>query len=443
MHGIYWRSVLKTKGFVDHILVAAIVFIMLCYTLSGIFAGQKNWVFPVCGIMGITITGICVLRSKLWASYDAVLLCVFLCLSLVSATLAGVSTMDFLCSRFFSFWMMSLSMCFAVQTISDGKKAIVSFFFFSSLVLCAVSIYVIFHASGPLLNNVINEDVLKGCFSKGRLYAFGNANVLGVISAGHMLLSVAGLVENGKRNRVLQIFYLISLFIGWMTLGLTGCRAGRIAVAMAVSMFSFVLIRGKLEKDKKRLLFEIVMAVIVFAIVLSTFFLPGVIYKAVMGLIGLEIDDMGLHKILDDDGTFSGRTDIWFYSIKSSLKNARRFFFGISPISAEQLYGIYAGHHEIKVVHAHNSYIELFRKHGILGFVPMIALTIAWFVNSLKIFALKEKDNLDIFIAFMVMAVMVMGMTETLPLISSYDCYTSLLFFICCGYCMRLGREQK
>lgn len=434
---------MKTKGFVDHILVAAIVFIMLCYTLSGIFGSLKTWVFPVCGVMGITISGICVLRSKLWASYDAVLLCAFLCLSLVSSTLAGVAPMDFLCSRFFSFWMICLSMYYVVQAVSDGKRAVLSFFFFSSLVLCFVSIYAIIHASVPVLNNVINEDVNKGCFSGGRLYAFGNANVIGVISAGHMLISIAGLLGQGKKSRALRLFYFISVFIGWMTLGLTGCRTGRIAVSLAVSILSFVLIRSRFGREKKMLLLEILLPVLVFVMVVLTFVLPGVIYKAFMHLAGAGIDDLKLHKILDDDGTFSGRTEIWLFSIKSSFKNARRFFFGIGPLSDEKLNGVYPGYHEIKVVHAHNSYIELFRKHGILGCMPVIALIIAWFVNCLKIFALKEKDNLDIFVAFTAMAVLLMGMTETLPLISSYHCHASLLFFLCCGYCMKLGREQK
>lgn len=258
----------RFKRLVDNLLVAAIVFIILCYVLSDVFVSHKSWCFPVCGVMGIIIAGVCIIRSKLLASYDAMLLCAFLCLSLISSTLAGVAPLEFLCSRFFSFWMMCLSMYFVVQALPDRKRTIGIFFFFSSLVLCFVSIYAIFHASASILANVLNENMTKGCFSDGRLYALGNANVIGVTSAGHILLSIAGLLEYGKRNRALRIFYLFSAFIGWMTLGLTGCRNGRIAVALTLSMLFFAFLRRNLGREKKKFLLEIALSSFVFAMVL-------------------------------------------------------------------------------------------------------------------------------------------------------------------------------
>ena len=162
----------RTKLF-DLTAVLAICFIMLSYATITLFPGQRQWMYPVCGILGMTVAAICVLRRALWTFYDAFLLCTFLGISMISACIWGIDPIAFLCSRFFSFWMICLSMYYVIQNVSDAKRYIGIFFFFAAFLLCLISIYALIHASSSILAHVINEVEKKGCFSGGRLYAYG------------------------------------------------------------------------------------------------------------------------------------------------------------------------------------------------------------------------------------------------------------------------------
>ncbi len=442
---------MNRNKFLDYTTALAICFIMLSYAVSNIFIAQKQWAYPVCGVVGITIVGISVLRRGLWAFHDAILLCAFLCLSMVSCCLSGIDPISFLCSRFFAFWMICLAMYYVIQSLSDVKRYIGIFFFFAALMLCFISIYVIFHASASILKNVINEDTMKGCFSGGRLYGMGNANVLGTASAVHLLISMIGFIWAGKRNRATRIFFAVSAFIAWVTLGLTGCRSGRIAVAVATVLISYVFLKDKMPVKKGIVMLAFLTSVMIGLVSLLSFFLPGLIYKGAMYAVGNlwglklseELEEIALHRIVDDDGTLTGRTEIWMTGIKACLKNIERFLFGISPLGAEKIHGYTAGHHEMKTSHSHNVYIEILRRHGILGFIPMIAVIIGWGVNGIKILFSKEKDIVSVGVVSLVVAVLLMGMTEPLPFISAYETFATLPFFIACGYCAKLGRQEQ
>ncbi len=341
-------------------------------------------------------------------------------------------------------------MYYVIRNVSDAKKCIGIFYGVSALMLCFISIYTLSHASASILANVLNEDVRLGCFSGGRFYAMGNANVMGTASAAHILLSVIVFLGVGKRNKALRIFFAVSTFIGWMILGLTGCRTGRIAVSAAACLFSFTILQDKLKVKKGKQALTFLASVMIGMAIMLSFVLPELIYKGIIYSIGYifkiesfnELEAITLHRIADDDGTMSGRTDLWINSIKSGLKNPKRFFFGISPLGAEKVHGYEAGHHELRMPHAHNTYFEILRLHGFLGFVSMIALVIGWIVNCLKILFFKEKDAVNVGIVAMIAAVLLMGMAEPLPLVSGYENFVALPFFMACGYCMQVGRTE-
>ena len=84
----------RTKLF-DFIAAVAVCFIMLCYAVSTILIPHKQWMYPVCGILGMTIVAICVLRRALWTFYDAFLLCTFLGISMLSAFIWGIDPIAF------------------------------------------------------------------------------------------------------------------------------------------------------------------------------------------------------------------------------------------------------------------------------------------------------------------------------------------------------------
>lgn len=440
---------MKTKKLLGSVAVMAVTFIMMCFALIELYDGPKHWVYPICGVLGMLIVGICVIRGSLWSYYDAIIFSAFLCLSMISSLLWGIDPLEFLFSRFFSFWMICLSMYYVIQNYSDSKRYLEIFFFFAALIMCFISFYVVIHASSSIIRGVINQDEMKGCFSGGRLFAIGNANTMGVASAGHILISLAGLLNNPKKNKALRIFYIFSTFVGWIVLGLTGCRTGRIGLAAALSIFAFVMIRERMAG--KGALFAGLISLVIFMAILVSFVLPGLIYKGVMMAIGylFSIDnlkgfkDIKIHKILDDDGTMSGRTEIWLEVLRTSTKNAKRFFFGISPLGTEQIHDVYAGHHEIKTIHAHNTYLEIFRKHGFLGFAALMAFVTGWFVNSIKLLFSKTKDSYTIFVMLITFAVLLMGIAEPLPFVSAYECFIVLPFFMSCGYCIKVGRSLK
>jgi O-antigen ligase len=185
------------------------------------------------------------------------------------------------------------------------------------------------------------------------------------------------------------------------------------------------------------------MGMLAFLIVIRSFPLPVYIYKKSMmiisGIMGCEwskerIAGIMIRHITDDNGTMSDRTLIWAASIRQCTRTLRRFLIGISPLGRDGIIGVYDGRHDIRIVHAHNIYLEILRRTGILGFIPLMSLVICWSINMVRTF-LTQKERMYVkWLYVSVFGILIIGMAEPVAFMHSEWCYSGILVFMISGY---------
>ena len=92
-------------------------------------------------------------------------------------------------------------------------------------------------------------------------------------------------------------------------------------------------------------------------------------------------------------------------------------------------------------VHAHNTYIELLRKHGVLGFITFMTMLIIWSRQGFKILFRGKETAAFRYLVASAAALLIMGFAESIPFYYMSFCYTSIPFFLTCGYCYRVRSE--
>ncbi len=431
---------------------AAMAMILANFMLSQIFWSHKRLFFCSFIVFGGSIIIYCLHRNDFLRKFDTFLFSLFIAFSLISTLLGGRGFLDFFLSSFMAIWLMILASYYIVQEGSDGSKFIRVSFFISSLILSMYSIFSLIYASVSLFDGNKKLDLIKGCFIRGRFYAIGNANYMGFSCGALIIMSFLGFLENIRKRGIKRTFYGITGLVGWFCLGLTGCRTVSIGISFAIGLFAFFYLINKLSEISiiKRVLLSLIISGLIFTGVIMSFILPSFIYRESMTIFGnvfLGKDaskflmDISAHRISEDDGTMTGRTLIWGAGIRDSLKNPRRLFFGISPLSKEGIYTAYPGHHEIRSAHAHNAYIEILRENGIFGYVTIVALIIGWAINGLKVLLSKETERAEIFLVAAFFAMLLMGMAEPMPFADSQKSFLTITFFMTCGYITKLGRR--
>ncbi|WP_026506697.1 O-antigen ligase family protein [Butyrivibrio sp. MC2013] len=430
-------------------VVAAMAGIIMSMGAVEVYKRFKGLVFAIDGVLAVLLISSSIMRSRLWLYYDSFLLCLFTSLSCLSAVTNGISLSSFLFSQYMSIWITILALYFVIQTFSDSKRYISIFYFFASLILGLLLICVTAHAVISLLFPGFGQDFIKGCFLNGRMCAIGNANYLGFSCAALMLMSAFGLLTDYHKSRALKIYYIVTMIIGWFCLGLSGCRTAMVGVSFALGLWSCIYIKDKLHNANISLPVSLIAATVIFLLLLESFELPISICKGLVFVLGEMIDGSGsdkimsisAHRISEDDGTLTDRTLIWAAGLKACFKNMRRFIWGISPLGKEGISGVYAGHHEVIISHAHNAYIEILRKHGIVGFITMMSLIFAWIINGLRQIFNKAADHGDKFLAGSMITVLIMGICEPMPFANTSETLITVPFFLASGYCIKAGRS--
>ena len=445
-------TAIRKGEFLQRVVVALIGVIVLIYSFEGIWGTRDLRPYLYMAPIGALLMIMGVVCGRLYQNPDTCLIALFFVLSWISTIFSLGLSADFFTSRFFCTFMIFLGMYFIIQIVPDPIKV---FTYFSGIYTAGMSLmclYVLAHASRFLLSEDPWVDMAKGCIKNGRLCGLNNANSMGIACASLIVVAAFGFLNFGKKYKW---FFVIGSLLGWFCLGLTGCRTAAIGVSFVACIFTLIALYRKLDPINTGLkvvktVAAFIFSIAVFVIVLRSFLLPTYIYRIVMTGIAMimgrnwaipAISDLVVREIGEDDGTLSDRTLIWASCIKQCTKTLRRFLLGISPLSRENIINIYEGRHDLKAPHSHNTYLELLRKHGLLGFITWMILVINWCVMGVKtLFSKKESMSVK-YLCIGAAAILLMGMAEPVPFSTSLWCYSGIPFFMICGYCIRMRRR--
>ena len=447
-------TALKDRKLLQRVVIVLIGIIVLIYSFEGIWGTRTIKPYTYLAPIGLLlmIMGIC--YGHLFRYHDTCLIALFLAFSWISTIFGLGLSGDFFTSRFFGAWMIFLGLYFAIQIAPDPIKAFTYFSIIYTFCMSLVCLYVLAHACKFLLSENPWVDLAKGCIKNGRLCGLSNANSMGLACASLIIVAIFGFLNSGKKTKW---FFILGALLGWFCLGLTGCRGGAIGIAFTAGLFTYIRLYKKddlfrISNGFLRIVAVVILSIAVFVAVLKSFLLPIYIYKILMTGIAIVsgrscafpvISRLAAMEIEEDDGTMSGRTLIWYSCIRQCTKTLRRFILGISPLSREKICNIYDGRHDIAVYHAHNIYLELLRKHGLLGFSTWMVLVISWCVSGIKTL-FSEKTSVPMkYLCIGAAAILLMGMAEPVPFSTSLWCYTGIPFFMICGYCTRIWRRNQ
>lgn len=405
-----------------------------------------NLLYLTGGLIGLATVFYSVIKKELYLNADTVLFSAFLLLSWISAVVGYGISLSFFSSKFICAWMMILAVYYAMQTASDPKRL----FGFAALVISAVELFrclsVLYHATNTLFNGTTPASLFTGCFRYGRLCALWNANTFGFMCTSLIFVSVLGIAIS---KGILKAYYGFAAFVGWFCLGLTGSRTGAVAVGtgLGIILFSEALRNfcyGRKDHVILRYISSAAASVLAVALVTESFLLPGIIYRYVLELFtNGTILELRTRRIRDDDGTLSSRTYIWDAVIRTFFKDARHFLLGVSPLSRDMVGGAYNGHHEMVEYHSHNTFIELTRIHGFSGLLIWVVLLVRWGKSAAKSIFDPEGTKPARYMAACAAGILLMGLSEPVPLIYSSSMYLTIPFFIICGMFEKLRREKK
>ena len=421
----------------------------LLYASQGLWTGILTKLYALTAVAALAVTVLCVLRERLYRTADVLLILFFPVFAAVSAVLNFGLSLTFFTSRFAVIWLVLLSLYFALRVTPDPEKTMARFAAASVLGMSLVCISVLLTATASLFPAVPGKNTVRGCFQVGRLCGLSNANVFGFYCTGLFLLSVyAFLRAAGKVRRL----WVLSGVLGWFALGLTNCRTGIIGLSFFLGLLVFfALLNGAAGRRLGR--FRIpaaagIAALAALALMLSLY-LPALAYRGVLTLFGSltrredllrNLSAMTSRGLLDDE-TLAERTDVWWKVLAEMRKTPLRTWVGISSLNTDGIGGVYGGHHEILIPHAHSTYLEMLRRFGVLGFALLLASLLRWCVAGVKRLTGRGERAAARCLAAAAAAILLMGTVEQVPFPYSTVCSLSLPFFSICGYCMNERRR--
>ena len=435
------------------LLVSAIA---LLYAFEGFWfnSAYSEYCYILSGLLGVCLLALCVLSARLYARFDTVLLAFFLAFAWLSSIYAYGLSLGFFHSRFLCVWMVFIALYYAVQIVPDPQKLMRWFSSVFSLALSGTCLSVLLKASRSLFSAPPGHDTVGGCFQLGRLCGLSNANYFAFSCVALIMISVFGWLNTGKRVRLL---YLPAALLGWLCLGLTGCRTGVIGVA-----FSFALLTFSCAAKRRRAsgaartaascIALLLASLLVLILTIESFLLPVHLYRGLMTLWGRlsgqeqllqNLPSLVVRRVSDNTGTMADRFITWSRTLQLCLKNTRRFLLGISPLSNEIISGVYEGHHEIPIPHAHSVYLELLRVHGLIGFLIWMALLFSWGERGVRLLFRGDAGAPVDYLIAAAAGILVMGLAEPVPFLHESFHYTSIPFFLICGYCSRAGEDFR
>ena len=261
--------------------------------------------------------------------------------------------------------------------------------------------------------------IFNGTYSKnGFSFIIYNPNVWGML----LLLGQLSCYVLSKKRFTL-FFYLVSIFFfisDVMTTCSTTVFIGAVLLIAYTAFEAFTFFRKK-DNKKSVVLLSSFFGAIAFIAILST-----ILYQSkVTGFVNLWNYIIG-DIFLKDYGSMTHRTSIWKEVFKLITANPISFIFGL---------GFKTGNVYLKTVNgfrsAHNGYIEVFLRHGLLGlFIYLAALGL--FVYSLVILLKKKQYRFSFIYGVCFLALLVHAVTESTVFFAPniQGCFLTLGFYL-------------
>ena len=129
---------------------------------------------------------------------------------------------------------------------------------------------------------------------------------------------------------------------------------------------------------------------------------------------------------IKDYSNFSNRTFIWKEVFNMLLENPRNFIFGLGYRTADAMLETRVG-----VRTAHNGFIEVFLRHGLLGELVYLN-AIGLFVFSIVKLFKKKQYRFAVISSFLFLAILIHGCTESTVIFApnSEGCYLLIAFYL-------------
>ncbi len=397
-------------------------------------------VISSCFIVYFGISGRLYRKADVWIFFS-----LFVYSFIVSWIYYGFSIYLF-ASRFYYVWMIIVFLFVSARTIKNPDDLFRSFSFVYVISICILGIIIFVNATLTLKDVIPEANRFLGCFRVGRLCGMGNANTMAFHCMTCLLLSVYGFIKGDTKAK---IFYVSAIVLLWFLIGLNNSRTVNITIAFTLAAFAFAAIRKKLMKKVNNPVIRFSIAagagIVTALLVIVVLMLPTVIYRggvtaaAKISGNGQILDNVRLiylREVADID-TLEDRGMIWKRSIELIFKNPRRTLFGVSVRGGEEVNGAYAGRHDIPMPFAHNMFLEIFRKLGLIGLYIWVVLLFVWGKNAIiKYFDVNNNIGV-IYLMAAAAGILLTGMTELGPFPFSVATGVPYLFFLCCGRAMR------
>ena len=437
------------KG-IQIILTAVALLIAITYTLKGywLYSSISGICFVISFVIGSVTILFCIAYKRLFFKIDFVVFIVFCLFAWLSSVLAYGLSYYFFVSDFFYSAIAILALYYVIQSLTNYEIALKLLTIVIVISHVVINLFILIHASDLLMDDPEKTDLFFGSFEGNRLSGLGNPNTLGMSATTLLMCSLFGFLNSKK---AMKLYFGFTCWMGWFMLGLSGSLTSQFGSIISIFLLlSFVLLNKKTDEhgcshNRKLVVAQIKSVIVTLVISVAlflSFLLPILVYKGIMSIIiHGNVGDLS-PRILDDDGTVSGRSAIWIQCVKDSFSNWRLALFGTSSLNYDPVY-VHGENGIIEQVHAHNIILEWLRKFGLIGLLIWCVPLFYWIKCGVRVlFDRSEKTSIR-YLAAIAAGMLAMGMTEVVPFYPQTTSALTVPFFLICGLCVRLNRDRE
>ncbi len=419
------------------------------------FKGSHAALFhAVTGLPALIAACLLFFSEKLWRYRDVQLLAAITIWSWISAAISFGPSLYFFLSIHFTHWMFLLSMYFIIRSSTNPNPLLDRYASTRSAGLSGACLIVLIHAVLSIRTSDLGHDRILGCFQLGRLCGMSNANSLGRYCTALILISAFALLRTSGK---LRIPFAVSQLIGWFCLGLANSRSAIICIAFFAALMTLFTVHDKILNRNASLSLKAVLiiaasAVLVFVLVISLFYIPTPLFRNVIssfaGVTGntelfSNVSVPTVRNMTTDLATMEDRILIWERCLQDVFSTPRRTWLGVSDQNIDKITGVYPGHHEILTVNAHNMFLELLMRQGLIGLSIWLVLIVLWCTAGIRILFDPEEPLHIRCLAAAAAAILINGLAEAVPFSSTTGSGLSTPFFVICAYCMNNRRSKE
>ncbi|MBQ4234168.1 MAG: O-antigen ligase family protein [Firmicutes bacterium] len=281
-----------------------------------------------------------------------------------------------------------------------------------------------------------------------------NANSLGRYCTALILISAFALLRTSGK---LRIPFAVSQLIGWFCLGLANSRSAIICIAFFAALMTLFTVRDRALNRNASLSLKAGLIIaasvaLVFVLVISLFYIPTHLFKSIVSAFAMATGNSKLlsnvsvptvRNMTTDLATMEDRILIWERCLQDVFSTPRRTWLGVSDQNIDKITGVYPGHHEILTVNAHNMFLELLMRQGLIGLSIWLVLIVLWCTAGIRILFDPEEPLHIRCLAAAAAAILINGLAEAVPFSSTTGSGLSTPFFVICAYCMNNRRSKE